>query len=99
MDKKIFVGALVDIETVDEKLDKFLRAREEFHRAAYELEKAVNTCTFKFEIKGCPTKTRRTQGQEWTIEYIGFRNTAQIDGASAETSERRHRIATISQTD
>ena len=54
MDKKIFVGALVDIETVDEKLDKFLRAREEFHRAAYELEKAVNTCTFKFEIKGSP---------------------------------------------
>lgn len=54
MDKKIFVGALVDIETVDEKLDKFLRAREEFHRAAYELENAVNTCTFKFEIKGSP---------------------------------------------
>ena len=54
MDKKIFVGALVDIETIDEKLNNFLRARDEFRRAAYELENAVNTCTFQFKIKDSP---------------------------------------------
>lgn len=54
MEKKIFVRALVDIESVDEKLNNFLRAREEFQRAAYELELAVNTCTFQFKIKDSP---------------------------------------------
>lgn len=54
MDKKIFVEALVDSETVDDKLNNFLKARENFLIAAYELQHAVDNCTFRFEIKGSP---------------------------------------------
>lgn len=54
MEKKIFVDAQIDVETIDEKIQKFLRAREEFGRAAYELERAVHESMFQLTIKGSP---------------------------------------------
>ena len=56
MDKKIIVDAQVDIETVDEKFQKVLQAREEFMRAVYELEQAVRYNTFQLTIKGSPSQ-------------------------------------------
>ena len=54
MEKKIIVDAVVDIETVDEKIQKLLRAREEFLRAAYELEQSVRYSAVQLTIKGSP---------------------------------------------
>lgn len=54
MDKKIYVDALIDFESIDAKLQNFLRAREEFGRAAYELEKAVRDSMFQLTVKGSP---------------------------------------------
>lgn len=54
MDKKIFVGAQVDFETIDEKIQRFMRAREEFGQAAYELKQAVYDSMFRFEFRGSP---------------------------------------------
>lgn len=56
MEKKIIVDAQVDIETVDEKFQKVLQAREEFMRAVYELEQAVRYNTFQLTIKGSPSQ-------------------------------------------
>ena len=54
MDKKIFVEAQIDFETIDEKIQKFLQARQDFGRAAYELNKAVGDGMFQLLIKGSP---------------------------------------------
>lgn len=54
MEKKIIVDAQINIETIDEKIQKVLQAREEFMRAVYELEQAVRYNTFQLTIKGSP---------------------------------------------
>lgn len=54
MDKKISVEARIDLETIDEKLQNFFRARDEFIRAAYELKDAVGDDSFRVEISGAP---------------------------------------------
>lgn len=56
MDKKIIVDAQINIETIDEKIQKVLQAREEFMRAVYELEQAVRYNTFQLTIKGSPSQ-------------------------------------------
>lgn len=54
MDKKIFVEAQIDLETIDEKIQRFLQARQDFGKAAYELNKAVGNGMFQLFIKGTP---------------------------------------------
>lgn len=56
MEKKIIVDAQINIETIDEKIQKVLQAREEFMRAVYELEQAVRYNTFQLTIKGSPSQ-------------------------------------------
>lgn len=56
MDNKIIVDAQIDIETVDEKFQKVLQAREEFMRAVYELEQAVRYNTFQLTIRDSPSQ-------------------------------------------
>jgi len=57
LEKKIIVDAQIDIETIDEKIQKVLQMREEFMRAVYELEQAVRYNTFQLTIKGSPSQS------------------------------------------